>query len=160
MNTADVQETLYKLFIKPEKAVNIFLQGGPGVGKTSIVAQAAKKAKKNLITFALPTCEAVDLRGIPHVVDGKTVWASPLPRTGEGVLLLDEVSSAPPDVQVAAHHLIWAEEGSDMSLPKGWHVVLTGNRVQDKTLYRSMSGPLRNRLATVQCQADVAQWAH
>ena len=46
-----------------------------------------------------------------------------------------------------------------MSLPEGWHLVLTGNRASDKTLYRATSAPLRNRLVTINCEPDVQQWA-
>ena len=160
MNPCDLRDTLQKLFTQPERKASLLLLGAPGVGKTAIVAQAAEYARKHLVTFALPTCEAIDLRGLPTVQNGKTVWNSPLPRDGEGVLLLDELSSAAPDVQVAAHHLVWAEAGSDMSVPSGWHIVLTGNRAQDKTLFRATSAPLRNRLTLLNIEPDVEQWAN
>lgn len=155
----EISATLTTLFKQNQRRVVTFLQGPPGIGKTAAVGQAAQKAGKNLRTFALPTCESVDLRGLPTIEKGATQWASPLPRDGEGVLLLDEVSSAAPDVQVAAHHLVHAEPGSDMSLPEGWHLVLTGNRASDKTHYRATSAPLRNRLVMINCEPDVAQWA-
>jgi AAA domain (dynein-related subfamily) len=155
----EISNTLTTLFKQKDRNVVIFLQGPPGIGKTAAVGQAAAKAGKNLITFALPTVESVDLRGIPSVVNGATTWASPLPKDGEGVILLDELSSAAPDVQVAAHHLVHAEPGSDMSLPPGWHIVLTGNRASDKTHYRATSAPLRNRLVTINVEPDVKQWA-
>jgi hypothetical protein len=155
----EITSTLTTLFEKRDRSLVVFLQGPPGMGKTAVVGQAAQQASKELRTFALPTCESVDLRGLPTVVNGATLWASPLPRTGQGVLLLDELSSAAPDVQVAAHHLVHAEPGSDMSLPPGWHLVLTGNRASDKTHYRAVSAPLRNRLVTINCEPDVKQWA-
>lgn len=158
MNTVDLKNTLTGIFQSPERKLAVMLQGSPGVGKTAIVAEAAEAARKELVTIALPTCEAVDLRGLPQVVEGQTRWASPLPRGGEGVLLLDELSSAAPDVQVAAHHLVWTEKGSDTTLPEGWHIVLTGNRATDKTLYRAVSGPLRNRLTTINVEADSGSW--
>lgn len=155
----EVAATLTTLFKQDTRRVVMFLQGPPGIGKTAAVGQAAQNAAKSLVTFALPTCESVDLRGLPTIEKGGTIWASPLPKNGEGVLLLDELSSAAPDVQVAAHHLVHAEPGSDMSLPPGWHIVLTGNRANDKTHYRATSAPLRNRLVMVNCEPDVAQWA-
>lgn len=158
MNTQDLHTTLTANFAQPERKLAVMLLGAPGLGKTSIVAQAAAKAGKRLLTYALPTCEAVDLRGLPHVLDGQTRWASPMPREGAGVVLLDELSSAAPDVQAAAHHLVQAEVGSDMALPPGWHIVLTGNRAQDKTLHRAVSGPLRNRLTILNIEVNSAQW--
>jgi hypothetical protein len=154
----EIAATLGTLFKQDRRSVVMFLQGPPGIGKTAAVGQAATNAGKKLVTFALPTCESVDLRGMPTIEKGVTLWASPLPRSGEGVLLLDELSSAAPDVQVAAHHLVHAEPGSDMSLPIGWHIVLTGNRAADKTHYRATSAPLRNRLVMINCEPDGAQW--
>jgi hypothetical protein len=155
----EIASTLTTIFKKDTRSIVVFLQGPPGIGKTAAVGQAARSVSKNLVTFALPTCESVDLRGLPHVEKGATRWASPLPRDGQGVVLLDELSSAAPDVQVAAHHLVHAEPGSDMSLPEGWHIVLTGNRAADKTLFRATSGPLRNRLTIINAEPDVKQWA-
>ena len=159
MLSQEIETTLTTLFKQNTRSVVVFLQGPPGIGKTAIVSQAANKVAKKLVTFALPTCESVDLRGLPLTQDGSTVWASPLPKHGQGVLLLDEVSSAAPDVQVAAHHIVHAEPGSDMSLPAGWHLVLTGNRASDKTHYRATSAPLRNRLVVINAEPNVTQWA-
>ena len=168
MNTENLADLLTKLFRQPRRTTSVLLLGPPGVGKTAIPAQAAANAGKDLVTFALPTCEAVDLRGLPHLIEEwhgtkchrRTGWASPMPRAGQGVILLDEVSSAAPDVQVAAHHLVWAESGSDMGLPDGWHIVLTGNRAQDKTLFRAPSAPLRNRLTIINLEPELSQWAN
>lgn len=154
-------DLLSSIFDKEERTVMLLL-GAPGGGKTSAVSEAAKQAGIELMTLALPTCEAVDLRGIPHIEESskgkKTSWASPLPKSGRGVLLLDELTSAPKDVQVAAHHIVWSERGSDMCLPKGWHVVLTGNRAQDRTAYQAVAAPLRNRMTIVNIEPNVSVW--
>jgi len=155
----EIASTLTTIFKQDARHIVVFLQGPPGIGKTAAVGQAARSVEKKLVTFALPTCESVDLRGLPVVDRGITQWASPLPRDGSSVLLLDELSSAAPDVQVAAHHVVHAEPGSDMSLPAGWHLVLTGNRASDKTHYRATSAPLRNRMVIINAEPDVKQWA-
>lgn len=156
MTPGEAKVVLNAIFAREMRAT-VFLTGPPGGGKTAVVAQAAAEVGLPVRTLALPTCEAVDVRGIPQVLEGQTVWASPLPREGRGVLLLDELSSAPPDVQVAAHHVVWQEPGSDVWTP--WHVVCTGNRASDKTVYRAPSAPLRNRLILLDVVPDVADWS-
>lgn len=151
--------TLSAMFNRPERGASVMLSGPPGIGKTAVIAAAAAVAHKEVRVLALPTCEAVDLRGMPFIEGGVTRWGFPLPRDGTGVLVLDEVSSAAPDVQVAAHHVVWAEEGSDMSVGAGWHIVLTGNRSVDKTLHRPLSGPMRNRLMLLDVAPNALQWA-
>lgn len=159
MRTDNVLGVLRQMFSQSTRAGAVMLFGAPGTGKTALVAQAATATGKELRTIALPTCEAVDLRGMPTIVDGQTRWASPLPREGEGVLLLDELSSAAPDVQVAAHHLVWDEAGSDMTLPAGWHIVATGNRAADRAVHRPMPSPLRNRMTLIDVESDADTWA-
>lgn len=158
MNIAQTKEALRALWSN-DACPPAFLSGPPGVGKTATVSQVAADMGLALITIALPTCESVDLRGLPVIVGGATTWASPLPKDGEGVLLLDEISSAPRDVQVAAHHLLHAERGSDMCMPVGWRVACTGNRAVDRSTYIPLSAPLRNRLTYIEVQADVEEWA-
>src|SRR5215472_12581872 len=106
MYPREVTATLVSLFGQDKRNIVVFLQGPPGIGKTALVGQAAQNARKELFSLALPTCESVDLRGLPRILDGATRWASPLPKNGQGVLLLDELASAAPDVQVAAHHIV------------------------------------------------------
>lgn len=159
MRTDEVSSMLVTLFKQDKRSIIPFLQGRPGVGKNALIAQAANEVKKNLLTFALPTCENVDLRGLPSVVGGVTKWASPLPKDGVGILLLDELASAAPDVQAAAHHIVHAEQGSDMNLPEGWHIVLTGNGASDKAHYRATAAPLRNRMMIIPVESNIEQYA-
>jgi hypothetical protein len=135
---------------------SILLLGPPGVGKTAVTAQVADKLGIPCLTLALPTCEEVDLRGMPIVENGRTRWASPLPREGKGILILDELPSASRAVQTAAHHIIWSEKGSDMYCP--WHVIATGNRAVDRAQVNALTAPLQNRLTTITVEPDLKGW--
>lgn len=58
----------------------LMLWGPPGIGKSSIVRQAAIEAgisENNFSDIRLSTLEPVDLRGIPSVVSGRTVYNPP-----------------------------------------------------------------------------------
>ena len=158
MNIANAISMLRSVCSSDERQMVIFLQGPPGCGKTAICEQVALENNLPMLNFALPSCEAVDLRGLPQIVDGRTVWACPLPRDGRGMLVLDEIASSPADVQVAAHHVVHSQSGSDIRVGPAWHIVLTGNRAQDKTHFRAMGSALRNRLIMIDIEPDVQSW--
>ena len=77
----------------------VMLWGPPGVGKSQMVAQVAKKKSVPLIDIRLSQMEPSDLRGIPFRQGELVEWAIPamLPDTkrhaSRGILFLDEISS-------------------------------------------------------------------
>ena len=87
----------------------VMLWGPPGVGKSQMVAQVAAKHGVPVIDIRLSQMEPTDLRGIPFRTGDTVEWAIPamLPdaqRHGaEGVLFLDEITSAAPTVSAAAY---------------------------------------------------------
>ena len=132
--------------------------GPTGCGKTSGVRAFAA----GLHSFFTPTADAglpclvvqvplwdpLSSLGLPCLTDTGTVFRPPesLPRAGEGVILLDEISSAPKLNQVLGMQITLARQiGPDYRLPPGWMVISAGNRAVDQTLFTGMLGPLRNR---------------
>ena len=80
-------------------------------------------------------------------------WAIPslLPdaeRHGEeGVLFLDEITSAPPSVSAAAYQLILDRRLGNYEVPKHWIIVAAGNRQGDRGVTYTMPAPLANRFS-------------
>ena len=87
----------------------VMLWGPPGVGKSQMVAQRAARHAVPVTDIRLSQMEPSDLRGIPFRVGEHVEWAVPalLPDAGrhgaEGILFLDEITSAPPAVSAAAY---------------------------------------------------------
>lgn len=90
----------------------VMLWGPPGVGKSQMVAQVARRHSVAMIDIRLSQMEPSDLRGIPFRSGSRVEWAVPslLPDSdrhgAEGILFLDEITSAPPAVSAAAYQLI------------------------------------------------------
>ena len=88
------------------------LWGAPGIGKSQIISQVAVEHNVPMIDIRLSQMEPSDLRGIPFKNGDLVDWSIPslLPdaaRHGEqGILFLDEITSAPPTVSAAAYQLI------------------------------------------------------
>src|SRR5579859_786386 len=80
----------------------VFLWGGPGLGKSSIIRKLAASRSVLLQDIRALLLDPVDLRGLPFLgSDGRAKWAHPefLPKDGEGILFLDELNAAPAMVQ-------------------------------------------------------------
>ena len=118
----------------------VFLWGPPGVGKSRLVADVARRQGRKLYDLRAVLLDPVDLRGLPRISDeGITSWCVPefLPHpqdTEEGILFLDELNAAPPLVQAACYQLILDRRVGQYRLPDGWAVVAAGNRESDRAV--------------------------
>lgn len=142
------------------------LHGSPGVGKSDIVRQIAKARNIELIDLRLSQLDPVDLRGVPSVDTKRhlTTWNAPsfLPTSGEGILFLDEINSAPQATQAAAYQLILDRKLGDYTLPDGWAMIAAGNRSTDRAIVNQMSTALKNRFTHIDYEVnndDWCQWA-
>ncbi len=140
--------------------------GAPGIGKSQTVAEVAREAKIELIDLRLSQLAPTDLRGLP-VADhpSRTArWYPPefLPRSGEGILFLDELNMAPPAMQGIAQQLVLDREVGSYKLPEGWHVWAAGNRAEDGASVFQMPSALQNRFIHLAVEANFdsfRQWA-
>jgi hypothetical protein len=142
----------------------VMLWGPPGVGKSQIVAQVAERHGVKLIDIRLSQMEPSDLRGIPFRAESSVEWAVPsmLPnaeRHGEeGILFLDEITSAPPSVSAAAYQLILDRKLGEYEVPRGWAIIAAGNRQGDRGVTYSMPAPLANRFSHYEVDINLDDW--
>ncbi|MCK5721481.1 MAG: AAA family ATPase, partial [Gammaproteobacteria bacterium] len=126
----------------------VMLWGAPGVGKSQIISQIAARHNAPLIDIRLSQMEPSDLRGIPFREGDRVEWAIPsmLPNEkihgANGILFLDEITSAPPSVSAAAYQLILDRKLGDYEVPKGWAIFAAGNRQGDRGVTYTMPAPL------------------
>jgi hypothetical protein len=131
-----------------------------------MVAQIADRHKAPLIDIRLSQMEPSDLRGIPFRSEEEVVWAVPamLPsvkRHGEeGILFLDEITSAPPSVSAAAYQLILDRKLGEYEVPEGWAIIAAGNRQGDRGVTYSMPAPLANRFSHYEVEVNMDDWVH
>ena len=142
----------------------VMLWGPPGVGKSQIVAQIAERHHVPVIDIRLSQMEPSDLRGIPFRTEGLVEWAVPaiLPdasRHGaEGILFLDEITSAPPSVSAAAYQLILDRRLGEYRVPDGWAIFAAGNRQGDRGVTYAMPAPLANRFSHFEVETNLDDW--
>ena len=142
----------------------VMLWGPPGVGKSDMVRQTAERHQVQVIDIRLSQMEPSDLRGIPFRVDGKVEWAVPailpdIERHGaQGILFLDEITSAPPSVSAAAYQLILDRRLGDYHVPQDWAIFAAGNRQGDRGVTYTMPAPLANRFSHFDVDTHLDDW--
>ena len=140
------------------------VRGAPGVGKSTIIKAVADELGIGFIDLRLSEMERVDVAGLPSVENGTTKWNVPsiLPSdpSSKGILLLDEITAAPSDVQVAAYQLVLDRciSNSNYKLPDSWYIVAAGNRTIDRAVARPLSSALANRFAHYELEANSKDW--
>ena len=144
----------------------VFIHGSPGIGKSYIVNDLAKKSDLEIVDIRLSQLDAVDLRGIPTISNEQTKWMPPvfLPTDehSEGILFLDELNSAPLSVQAAIYQLVLDRKIGEYTMPKGWRIVCAGNKIDDKGIVFKLPSPLINRMVHFVLEAkydDFKTWA-
>ena len=161
------------LYASGEQIPTVMLWGPPGVGKseaikTTLSSNLAKLTGKtvNFNDVRLLLFNPVDLRGIPvpDVNREFTQWLKPqifnLDPSDEviNILLLDEISAAPPAVQAAAFQLTLDRKIGEHELPDNTIIIAAGNRVVDKGVAYKMPTPLANRMTHFEIKAEIEDW--
>ncbi len=142
----------------------VMLWGPPGIGKSQMVAQIAARHDVRMIDIRLSQMEPTDLRGIPFRVGDTVEWAVPaiLPNESrhgpDGILFLDEITSAAPTISAAAYQLILDRKLGEYRIPDGWAIFAAGNRQGDRGVTYSMPSPLANRFSHFEVETHLDDW--
>jgi hypothetical protein len=144
-------------FLEKHIPLSLMLWGPPGIGKSSIVAQVARQYDLELVDLRLSQLAPTDLRGLPVAEDGVSRWLPPefLPRSGRGVLFLDEINMAPPVMQGIAQQLILDRQVGSYRVPDGWFIWAAGNRKSDRAAVFEMPSALANRFIHLDLNPDL-----
>lgn len=150
----------------------ILIHSSPGVGKSSVVRDVAKKLGIGFVDVRLAEMESIDIRGLPFKTtaespDGKKTevmkWCAadfwPRDPNSRGIIFLDELTSCDKSCQVAAYELILDRKIGDLyKVPDGWYIVSAGNLTTDRAVATCMSSALANRFLHVEVDVDDEQW--
>ena len=142
----------------------VMIWGPPGVGKSQIYSGGAVMDLVPLHEYRPAHLEPRDFRGIPFRNGEIVEWAVPamLPdakRHGpQGILFLDEITSAPPSVSAAAYQLILDRRLGEYRIPDGWAIFAAGNRQGDRGVTYTMPAPLANRFSHFEFEVNLDDW--
>jgi MoxR-like ATPase len=144
----------------------VLLWGGAGLGKSSAVREMALAAGLPCETVIASIREPSDFAGLPVIADNGTsvhfappVWARRLAEAGQGVLFLDEISTAPPAVQAALLRVVLERTVGDLELPPQVTVVAAANPPEQAADGWDISPPLANRFCHLDWDLNATEWA-
>ena len=151
-----------------------FITSSPGVGKSSIVEQHARKRADSLamdfyrftgnsnhsidemeagygfIDFRANMITQADLYGLPTFTEDKSAYkfARPdmLPTHGQGIIFCDELPQATPAVMGGFSELFLNHRVGNHVIPKGWKIVVAGNRKKDRAATNNVPTHIKDRL--------------
>ena len=113
--TINAEEAAAHLTMCFQSQLTPFLKGSPGIGKSDIYKQIAKRYQLKLIDVRLSQCDPTDLAGFPFLNGDKASYkpmdtfpleSDPIPAGYKGwLILLDEINSAALAVQAASYKL-------------------------------------------------------
>jgi len=140
-----------------------FLHGDPGIGKSSIIRQFARRRRLRLIDLRLSTIEALDLRGLPTIDRDKaeTIWIKPefLPiDDSAGILFLDEFTAVEERMQAACLELLLDRRIGKHQIGANWWIVAAGNLASNGVTIYEMTTTTASRLVHLHLTANVADW--
>lgn len=161
MKANEIKQILCQAIREPLEMPALYIWGGPGIGKSSVVRQAAEEEGVNCIDIRLVLLDPTDLRGLIFPQEGKAVWLPPafLPTEGKGIIFIDELNVAPPLTQNSALQLILDRRLGEYYVPDGYCLVAAGNREMEAFVHR-MSPPLLNRFIHLDFDVDNEAWSH
>lgn len=133
------------------------LWGPPGIGKSKTVEALGEALGLPVRVVIASIHDPTDFSGIPvpDLERGRArylapEWAVDLVETGQGILFLDEISTAPPAVQAALLQVVLERRVGALRLPPGVRVIAAANPPQLAAGGWEMSPPLANRFSHIQ----------
>ena len=162
INPGDMLEIIKVSYALRLEGIVPIMHGSPGIGKSSIGAQAAKDLGINFIDVRLGQIMAEDLRGLPYLdrEAGASGYLPPdfLPRDGAGILMLDEITCSDQRVQNAALELLLDRRLGSYKLPDGYMILAAGNDASHGALTFELSTAAADRMMHYHVVADPEQW--
>lgn len=163
--------------IPVQKQRPVFLIGPPGIGKTAIMEQIARRMKVSLVSYSITHHTRQSALGLPfitkRVYDGKEYSISEytmseiiasvydtIEKTGnkEGILFLDEINCVSETLSPAMLQFLQYKIFGKHRVPEGWIVVTAGNPPEYNKNVHEMDIVTLDRLKRIDVEPDYTVW--
>lgn len=163
MRYSDIKLSIVSQFKRTNKVVP-YIEGAPGGGKSALAKQIGQELGfERVEMFYASLRDPVDLLGTPRNDESVTRWIPPEElhglQTGFNLLILDELSDAPTNMQNALCGLIYEGKLGAIKLSPQTHIIATGNRTKDKSGANRVVSKLRGRVRTFEYTENIDDWS-
>jgi hypothetical protein len=136
------------------------LHGRHGIGKSQVIASAAESLGIDCVVLDLSIMEPVDLIGLPFREADTTRYAAPisLPRTGRGLLVLEELNRSPRYMMSPCLQLLTARRLNEYRLPPGWLPAASVNPSEEEYHTEVIDPALLSRFVLIETNANQVDW--
>jgi hypothetical protein len=151
----------------------LYISGPPGIGKSAMVAQAAKTYNMKLIDIRLSQLDSCDLNGFPTIGDQKATYTpmamfpletDPLPIDENGkemagwFLFMDEFNAGERPTQKAAYKVSLDKMHGDHKIHNRCLIIGAGNREEDNALVEEMGSATQTRMIHLELVSTPPEW--
>ena len=167
MKTLTTQETQTAIILCAKAGIPLFMHSHQGVGKSSLVRQLQSFIQKDvpdfgLIDIRLSQVEGIDLRGLMHIKNGKTVYCPPeylpIDPSYKGMMFFDEYKLGEDDAKKACMQIMTEHKVGPHVLSEGCVYLAASNRTEDEAMDGRLSGPQANRFCHIEVDNDLDEW--
>ncbi len=147
-----------------QTGIPVLLWGRPGVGKSSFIEALAREDVR-VTTLIASIHDPTDFSGLPVLEDGRVRYAAPrwvddFHAEQDGILFLDELSTAPPSVQSALLRVVFERRVGFHQLPDRVRIVAAANPPDLTVGGWELSPPLRNRFVHLDWSISADLFVH
>jgi hypothetical protein len=146
----------------PTPIASVLLRADHGKGKSSLVDEFAEERKLRMVEVRLGQIEVGDMLGLPQIVDGLTVYATPKilePIFNEPcVLFFDELNRGAKDVQQAVFEIILDRTYRGRTIHPGTFIFSAINSNMDIYTVTEIDPALLTRFIVVDFEPTVKEW--
>jgi len=148
-----------------QSGIPTILWGKPGTGKTSWINLVSETLGYHTETVIASIREPADFAGLPVIQsDGSVALATPnwatriIESERDGLLFLDEISTAPPAVQAALLRVVFERAVGDTTLPENTKIIAAANPTSTSGGTWTLSSALANRFVHLDWGIEPKTW--
>lgn len=168
MRSASLERVLKQIRqqIEDEDYTPVSIIGKSGIGKTESIASLAKEMNIGFKELRLSHYQESDLVGLPYIENGITKHAPtdllpPSDDKGQGILLLDEVTSSQQSMRSAVYQLMDSSRKlGQYKMPEKWLIVACGNGPSDGGDFRGIEAAFMSRGFCWRVEPNLSTWKH